>query len=74
MFYVFGGSKDNYVDLETGLYEIYLDVTGINDVKGYTDKKIVANPTDSDYTKTISYSGNTTDSINYKFTFSKGDS
>ena len=74
MFYVFGGSKDNYVDLETGLYEIYLDVTGINDVKGCTDKKIVANPTDSDYTKTISYSGNTTDSINYKFTLSKGNS
>ena len=74
MFYVFGDSNGNYDDLETGLYEIYLDVTGINDVKGYTDKKIVANPTDSDYTKTISYSGNTTDSINHKFTFSKGDS
>jgi hypothetical protein len=45
-FYVFGGEENTYADLDEGMYQIYLNVTGINDVSGFTDKKIVANPKD----------------------------
>lgn len=68
-FYVFGGEENTYADLEEGMYQIYLNVTGINDVSGFTDKKIVANPKDQNFAENIVYDNYTEDTTNNLYTF-----
>ena len=67
-FYVYG---DDYDSIGNGLYQIDLDVLGINDVQGFTDAKFKAIPTNSDYTKTVSYGGSEDREIFYDFSVSK---
>ena len=55
------------------MYEIYLDVTGINGSSGITDKKIVAKPENSNFAQYIVYNNYTQNSNNliYNFTLTK---
>jgi hypothetical protein len=70
MFHVFGGTESEPANLENGLYKIDLHVTGINDVEGYTDKKLVAIPTDSNFITNIKYDTFVDESNSNRYDFS----
>lgn len=73
-FYVLGGDKENPESLESGLYQIDLNVTGINDVIGFTEKKISAVPSDANFINDVKFKGKpTNERIQYTFNLTKDD-
>lgn len=71
-FYILGEDEEgNTKSLGRGLYQIDLNVTGINDVTGYTEKKISAVPSDANFVNDLGIDEQIDDGTQYKFNLKK---
>ena len=66
-FYFYGGDEQTIQDLDRGIYKIDLNVTGINDIVGYTEPKLVSVPSDENYTNDVVFKGYIDDDNVYNF-------
>ena len=70
-FYFYGGDEQTIQDLDRGIYKIDLNVTGINDIVGYTEPKLVSVPSDENYTNDVVFKGYIDDDNVYNFEIQK---